>query len=226
MSRQMVELESVGKFYKNGPEELHILNNISMTLEKGKTVVITGESGSGKSTLLNLIGGLDYPTYGTIRVDDLQIDSAGEEKLSYYRNRQVGFIFQFHYLMKDFNARENVMLPAFMGGERRSRALERADYLLEQVGLEKRKDFHPSQLSGGERQRVAVARALINSPKIVLADEPTGNLDEGHSKVVADILFNLAEQFNTTLVVVTHDMSLSSKADTHFHLREGQLEVQ
>jgi lipoprotein-releasing system ATP-binding protein len=222
----MVILDSVGKFYKNGPEELHILNNISMTLEKGKTVVVTGESGSGKSTLLNLIGGLDYPSYGTILVEELQIDSAGEEKLSYYRNRQVGFIFQFHYLMKDFNARENVMLPAFMGGERRSRALERADLLLDQVGLENRKEFHPSQLSGGERQRVAVARALINSPKIVLADEPTGNLDERHSKVVADMLFELAEQYNTTLVVVTHDMSLSEKADTHFHLREGRLEVQ
>ena len=215
----MVILESVGKFYKNGPEELHILHNISISLEKGKTVVITGESGSGKSTLLNLIGGLDHPSYGTIHVGNLQ-------KLSHYRNRQVGFIFQFHYLMKDFNARENVMLPAFMGGERRSRALERADLLLDQVGLEKRKDFHPSQLSGGERQRVAVARALINSPKIVLADEPTGNLDERHSKVVADILFDLAEQYNTTLVVVTHDMSLSEKADTHFHLREGRLEAQ
>ncbi len=222
----MVELESVGKFYKNGPEELHILNNISMTLEKGKTVVITGESGSGKSTLLNLIGGLDYPTYGTIRVEDLQVENASEEKLSNYRNRQVGFIFQFHYLMKDFNARENVMLPAFMGGEKRSKALERADALLDQVGLEDRKDFHPSQLSGGERQRVAVARALINSPKLILADEPTGNLDERHSKVVADILFQLAEQYRTTLVVVTHDMSLSDKADTHFHLRKGCLEEQ
>lgn len=222
----MVVLDNVGKFYKNGPEELHILHTISMTLERGKSVVITGESGSGKSTLLNLIGGLDYPSYGSILVEDLQIDTAGEEKLSYYRNRQVGFIFQFHYLMKDFNARENVMLPAFMGGERRSRALERADILLDQVGLEKRKDFHPSQLSGGERQRVAVARALINSPKIVLADEPTGNLDERHSKVVADILFDLAEQYQTTLVVVTHDMSLSDKADTHFHLREGRLEEQ
>lgn len=222
----MVVIDKVGKFYKNGPEELHILHAISMTLEKGKSVVITGESGSGKSTLLNLIGGLDYPSYGTIRVEDLQIETAGEERLSYYRNRHVGFIFQFHYLMKDFNARENVMLPAYMGGEKRTRALERADLLLDQVGLEKRKDFHPSQLSGGERQRVAVARALINSPKIVLADEPTGNLDERHSKVVADILFDLAERYTTTLVVVTHDMSLSDKADTHFHLREGRLEEQ
>ncbi len=222
----MVVLDKVGKFYKNGPEELHILHAISMTLEKGKSIVITGESGSGKSTLLNLIGGLDYPSYGTIRVEDLQIETAGEERLSYYRNRQVGFIFQFHYLMKDFNARENVMLPAYMGGEKRTRALERADLLLDQVGLEKRKDFHPSQLSGGERQRVAVARALINSPKLILADEPTGNLDERHSKVVADILFDLAEHYSTTLVVVTHDMSLSEKADTHFHLREGRLEEQ
>src|SRR6056297_2530285 len=222
----MVVLDNVGKYYKNGPEELHILHNVSLTLEKGKSVVITGESGSGKSTLLNLIGGLDYPSYGSIKVEDLQIDSAGEEKLSYYRNQQVGFIFQFHYLMKDFNARENVMLPAFMGGEKRSKALERADALLDQVGLEDRKDFHPSQLSGGERQRVAVARALINSPKLILADEPTGNLDERHSKVVADILFDLAEQYETTLVVVTHDMSLSDKTDAHFHLRKGCLEEQ
>ncbi len=222
----MVVLNRIGKVYKNGPEELHILDDISLRLEQGSTTVITGESGSGKSTLLNLIGGLDSPSYGTITVEDLEVEKASEEKLSTYRNRHVGFIFQFHYLMKDFNARENVMLPAFMGGEKRSKALERADFLLEQVGLEKRKDFHPSQLSGGERQRVAVARALINSPKIVLADEPTGNLDERHSKVVADILFELAEQYETTLVVVTHDLSLSGKADTHFHLHEGRLEVQ
>ena len=222
----MVVIDSVGKLYKNGPEELHILHSISMNLEKGKSVVITGESGSGKSTLLNLIGGLDYPSYGSITVEGLHIETASEEKLSNYRNRHVGFIFQFHYLMKDFNARENVMLPAFMGGERRQRALERADYLLDQVGLEKRKDFHPSKLSGGERQRVAVARALINTPKLVLADEPTGNLDERHSKVVADLLFELAEQYQTTLVVVTHDMSLSEKTNIHYHLREGRLEEQ
>jgi lipoprotein-releasing system ATP-binding protein len=187
-------------------------------------VAITGESGSGKSTLLNLIGGLDVPTAGTITVDGTRIDTASEEVLTEYRNRRIGFIFQFHYLLKDLTACENVMMPAYMGGMKRRTALQKAEELLRKVNLSDRKDFYPSQLSGGERQRVAVARALINEPDMILADEPTGNLDERHSAVVADMLFQLADTFDTALIIVTHDRSLSARAELQYMLRKGVLE--
>jgi lipoprotein-releasing system ATP-binding protein len=219
-----VILEGVGKTYINGPEKLHILKDIGFEISKGETIIITGESGSGKSTLLNLIGGLDYPTFGRIILGDMRIDTASEQELTGYRNRHVGFIFQFHYLLKDFTAEENVMLPAFMAGEQKKRATERARRLLEDVRLSDRMQHFPSQLSGGERQRVAVARALINSPSIILADEPTGNLDERNSAVIEDMLFSLAKRFDTSMVVVSHDTSMTSRGDSHYHLTGGMLE--
>jgi len=218
-------LEDVGKTYRNGPEELHIIRGVNLDVPAGGTIAITGESGSGKSTLLNLIGGLDEPTGGRITVAGMRIDTASEEMLTEFRNKRIGFIFQFHYLLKDLTACENIMLPAYMGGMKRREAMKRGEQLLEQVQLSNRKDFFPSQLSGGERQRVAVARALINSPDIILADEPTGNLDERHSGVVADMLFELTESLNTTLLIVTHDRALSMKADYQYTLKQGVLET-
>jgi len=217
-------LEEVGKTYINGPEKLHILNGIGFEISKGETIIITGESGSGKSTLLNLIGGLDYPTFGSITLGEMRIDRASEQELTRYRNRHVGFIFQFHYLLKDFTAEENIMLPAFMAGEPKKSATDRARRLLEDVRLSDRMQHYPSQLSGGERQRVAVARALINSPSIILADEPTGNLDENNSAVIEDMLFSLAKRFETSMVVVTHDNSMTTRGDSHYHLSGGVLE--
>ncbi|HDQ13990.1 MAG TPA: ABC transporter ATP-binding protein [Sediminispirochaeta sp.] len=219
----LVEIVNLGKIYKNGSEELHILRGVDLKIARGSSILISGESGSGKSTLLNLIGGLDRPSYGSVKVGDFMVDHGSEEEMTAYRNQQVGFIFQFHYLMKDFSALENTMLPAFMGGEAKEKALKRAAELLERVELGDREDFYPSQLSGGERQRVAVARALINEPDIVLADEPTGNLDEKHSEIVAELLFDLSKFFETTLVVVSHDLSLAKRADRHLRLNEGVL---
>lgn len=222
-STSTVLLHDVGKTYLNGPEELHILRGVGFEVEKGESLIITGESGSGKSTLLNLIGGLDYPSFGEVRVCNIRVDTASEEKLTFYRNKTVGFIFQFHYLLKDFNAVENVMLPAFMGGLSKKRATEKAKKLLRDVRLEERMEHFPSQLSGGERQRVAVARALINSPEVLLADEPTGNLDELNSGVVEELLFSLAKKFNTSMIVVTHNRSMAERADSHYHLAGGIL---
>lgn len=219
-----VILDGVGKDYINGPEKLEILKGLSFKIEAGETIIVTGESGSGKSTLLNLIGGLDYPSFGSIRIGDMRVESASEAELTEYRNRYVGFIFQFHYLLKDFTAVENVMLPAYMGGVPKKRAVERAQELLEDVRLADRMDHYPPQLSGGERQRVAVARALVNSPSILLADEPTGNLDENNSEVIEDILFSLAKRLNTSMVVATHDRSMTERGDSHYHLTGGVLE--
>ena len=221
----LVHVRDVGKIYRNGPEELHILRGVDLDVDQGRKIAITGESGSGKSTLLNLIGGLDFPSRGSITVAGFRVDGTPEDKLTYFRNRKIGFIFQFHYLLKDLTACENVMIPAYMGGMKKKTAMEKAEKLLEQVNLAERKNFFPAQLSGGERQRVAVARALINAPEVILADEPTGNLDERHSALVADILFDLADTFRTTLILVTHDHILSSRADLQYSLRKGALET-
>ena len=221
----LVHVRDVGKIYRNGPEELHILRGVDLDVDRGRKIAITGESGSGKSTLLNLIGGLDFPSRGSITVAGFRVDGTPEDKLTYFRNRKIGFIFQFHYLLKDLTACENVMIPAYMGGMKKKAAMEKAEKLLEQVNLAERKNFFPAQLSGGERQRVAVARALINAPEVILADEPTGNLDERHSALVADILFDLADTFRTTLILVTHDHILSSRADLQYSLRKGALET-
>jgi lipoprotein-releasing system ATP-binding protein len=221
---RLADLKDIGKTYLNGPEELHILRGVELAIESGEIVIITGDSGSGKSTLLNLIGGLDYPSFGTIEACGLRIDRAGEEELTVYRNKSLGFIFQFHYLLRDFTALENVMLPAFMAGEKKKSASERALGLLEAVRLSDRVSHFPSQLSGGERQRVAVARAMINTPSLILADEPTGNLDEDNSQIVEDLLFSLTRSYKTSLLVVTHDRRMIGRGDSHYHLSSGILE--
>ncbi len=218
-----VSIEGVCKVYRNGPEELPILRDVRLEVAPGSLVVITGESGSGKSTLLNLIGGLDSPSSGTIRVNGYDVHAMREHELTGYRSRVIGFIFQFHYLLRDFTAMENVMLPLYMaGGDRRS-AVARAESLLRDVRLADRMHHYPSQLSGGERQRVAVARALVNDPALVLADEPTGNLDEGNSGIVQELLFSLVRTYGKTLLLVTHDASVAGSAERHLHLEHGEL---
>lgn len=223
MSEPILALEGVSKTYASASEKLTILNNISVALEPASITVITGESGCGKSTLLNLIGGLDTPSSGTIRVGKYLVSSLEEEGLTEYRRSVIGFIFQFHYLLKEFSALENIMLPALIAGATREEALQRAGRLVSEVGLEEREHHYPAELSGGERQRVAAARALVNDPLIILADEPTGNLDEGNSRIVEDLLFSLVRKRGRTLLLVTHDRALAGRGDRRFGLHRGEL---
>jgi lipoprotein-releasing system ATP-binding protein len=220
-----ISLQGLRKVYQSGSEDLVILDDISLDIPPGSLVVVTGESGSGKTTFLNLLAGLDKPSGGSIRVGDWEVGGATEARLSHYRSRVISLVFQFHYLLKEFTALENVMLPAWMAGESRRAATERARGLLELVGLGGRTHHFPSQLSGGERQRAAVARALVNDPALLLADEPTGNLDERNSRMVEELLFDLAGRFGKTLVLVTHNSRLAEDGTKHLHLAQGRFTV-
>ena len=218
-----VRCRRVGKRFQSGSEELHVLRGVELSVERGVSLAITGASGSGKSTLLSLIGGLDRPSSGEVLVGDWEVSSLPERLLADYRASAVGFVFQFHYLLKDFSALENVALPAYMRGEARATAFSRARSLLGDMGLADRANHFPSQLSGGERQRAAIARALVNSPGLVLADEPTGNLDEGSAGAVRELLFGLSPRYGATLILVTHDRELAAAADLHYELAGGEL---
>ncbi len=220
---KVVEIEKLFKKYKSGTDDLVILEGLDLTLEKGKKLIITGESGCGKSTLLNIMGGLDRGSGGIVRICGADVEQMEEKELYNFRNRIIGFVFQFHYLLKELTAAENVMMPMFIRGETKKKSLEEAEKILAKVNLAERASFYPYQLSGGERQRVAVARALINNPSILLADEPTGNLDEKNSRIVEELLFSLVAQQNTTLVMVTHDASLSERGDSTMKLEKGRL---
>ncbi|TVQ37952.1 MAG: ABC transporter ATP-binding protein [Spirochaetaceae bacterium] len=221
---EIVRIDHVSKVFVTGNEQISILVDVQLTVIAGTVVVVTGESGSGKSTLLNILGGLESASGGTVRVAGYRVHTLDEFELSAYRAHSLGLVFQFHYLLKDFTALENVMLPAYMAGIPRREALSRARELLQSVGLERRAEHFPAQLSGGERQRVAVARALVNDPDVVLADEPTGNLDERNSAVVRQILFDMVRSRAKTLVLVTHDAALASYADRHLVLAHGVLQ--
>jgi lipoprotein-releasing system ATP-binding protein len=219
----LVSVSSLVRRFVTGSETLEVLRDVSLAVPEGSTAAISGESGCGKSTLLGLIGGLDRPTAGSVLVGGRDITELGESDLSKYRNREVGFVFQFHFLLKDFTALENVIIPGMLGSES-SRALrERGRQLLAEVGLDQRMDAWPLELSGGERQRVAVARALINEPRLLLADEPTGNLDERNARTVEDMLFSLVQRHGRTMILVTHDSALASRAESRFLLAAGAL---
>jgi lipoprotein-releasing system ATP-binding protein len=221
----LLEVAGLCKVFRAGSEDLTVLDGVSLTVREGSTVVISGESGSGKSTLLHLIGGLDSPTAGRIRFQELEISGLREAELVEYRNRRLGFIFQLHYLLKDFNALENVFLPAAIGGFPAAAARRRAARLMEQVGLAERRTHYPSELSGGERQRVAVARALMNDPQLILADEPTGSLDERSSAQIRDLLFGLVGEYRKTMILVTHSRELAEAGDLQLVLEHGRLRL-
>jgi len=222
----LLTVTNIVKNYVSGTETLHILKGINFEMEEGKSAAISGQSGSGKSTLLNIIGGLDRTDEGSVLIGidkKTEITSLSEKEISRYRSKSVGFIFQFHYLLKDFTALENIMLPAFIAGLKKKEALDRARALIADVNLEGRASHFPSQLSGGERQRIAVARSMVNDPQLILADEPTGNLDPQNSEIVADLLYNSALKRGKTLIVVTHDKKVVSKASVRFVLENGIL---
>jgi lipoprotein-releasing system ATP-binding protein len=219
----LVAVRSLARRFQNGAESLEVLTDVNLEVPRGTTTAVTGESGCGKSTLLALIGGLDRPTSGSVVVGETEVTRLEEAELSRYRSRDVGFIFQFHFLLKDFTALENVIIPGMLGSRTTRSLRERGRQLLAEVGLEKRMNAWPVELSGGERQRVAVARALINEPALLLADEPTGNLDERNGRNVEDMLFLLVERHARTMIVVTHDGGLAARADGRYLLSGGAL---
>lgn len=204
--------------------DLHILRGLDLRVEDCEAVAIVGASGSGKSTLLHLLGALDRPTGGSVRIGGTDIAELDEHGAAALRNDRIGFVFQFHHLLSDFNAIENAMMPALIRGDDRPAAQERAADLLHQVGLGDRFEHKPQELSGGEQQRVAVARALVNRPLVVLADEPTGNLDAALSEEVQDVLFELRDRHRVALVVVTHNHEVASRAERVLRLTGGVLE--
>jgi len=216
-------LENISKRYKTGETVLHILKDLDFTVTKGEKIAVTGASGIGKSTLLHVLGGLDHPDKGKIFIEGEDIYSLGDEKVAGIRNKKIGFMFQFHHLLPEFNAVENVMMPSLIGGADRKFSLKKADKLLKKVGLVNRMHHKVTELSGGEQQRVALARALIMDPIVLLADEPTGNLDRKNSADVHMLLEELNRELEMTLIVVTHNMELASLMDKQVTLKEGSL---
>jgi lipoprotein-releasing system ATP-binding protein len=219
----IITINQLEKTYVSKGETLTILKDLSLLVPEGQKVIVVGESGSGKSTLLNIIAGIDSATKGTVIAGDWKISDLKEKDLTDYRANFLGLVFQFHYLLKDFTALENVFLPAYMKGLSKKEAIEKAKVLLEDVGLADRMTHLPNELSGGERQRVAVARALINDPKLILADEPTGNLDPANATMISDLLFSMVEKHKKTLILVTHDSKIAQKGDVCYSIKDGKL---
>ena len=215
----MIEIRDVEKNYG----ALKVLQGISLTIENSKVVTIVGPSGAGKSTLLHLIGTLDRPDGGEIVIDGTRLDKLGDDQLSEFRNRHIGFVYQFHHLLPEFTAAENVALPAMIAGKSRKEALRHANELLDFLKLRERAEHKPAQLSGGEQQRVAVARALMNNPELILADEPSGNLDTDNAKKLHQLFFDLRDQFHQTFIIVTHNEELATLSDRKIQLQDGRV---
>lgn len=215
----MIDIKGITKSFGS----LQVLKGIDLHIGKGEVVSIVGPSGAGKTTLLQIIGTLDSPDEGTVVVDGIDTGGLSAGKLSEFRNRHVGFVFQFHQLLPEFTAIENVMIPAFIAGKSTSEARQRATELLDFMGLSDRAKHKPNELSGGEKQRVAVARALINNPSVILADEPSGSLDSQNKAELHQLFFDLRDKFGQTFVIVTHDETLAKITDRTIHLRDGMI---
>jgi putative ABC transport system ATP-binding protein len=219
----MIELKNVTKTYELGGEKIYALNDVDLKINDGDFIAIVGPSGSGKSTLANMIGGLDMPDSGEVLIDESNIVKMSDKQLSEYRNKKIGFIFQSFNLQPTLTALENVTVPLIFGHIKSSERKKRAKECLDAVGLSDRIKHRPSQLSGGQRQRVCIARALVNNPSIIIADEPTGNLDSNKGKEIIDILKDLNQNAKITLIIITHDLSLAKEAKKIITIKDGKL---
>ena len=216
----MIEVKNVHKSFG----DLEVLKGVNLEVQKGEIVAIVGKSGAGKTTLLQIIGTLDRPTQGYVKVNGLRVTDYGDRELAAFRNKHIGFIFQFHQLLPEFTALENVCIPAMIARQKESDYKPRAEKLLRDLGLGDRMDHKPNALSGGEKQRVAAARALMMAPDIILADEPTGSLDEQHKQELSDLLLQLRKSYGQTILLVTHDKELASIADRIIEIKDGVIE--
>jgi len=223
IQRDAVVIEATGlkKSFSSSDGMLNVLNGVNLKIRSGAMVSVVGESGAGKSTLLHILGGLDRSSEGGLQVCGRNYSDMDDNELADFRNRNIGFVFQFHHLMADFSALENVMIPLLIRGDNSVESGEKASYLLEKMGLSDREKHRPGKLSGGEQQRVAVARALATDPKVVLADEPSGNLDQRTASALHDTLLELNESFGTTFVIATHNREFAARSDTMYELSEG-----
>jgi lipoprotein-releasing system ATP-binding protein len=224
MSEIILSAKEIHKaFTKANNQKLEVLKGVSIDIEKSKISMIVGASGAGKSTLLHIISGLDFADSGSVTICGTDIFNMSDDKLSKFRNKNIGFVFQFHHLLPEFDAQENVAIPIMIAGESLAKAKKRAEELLELVGLKERLTHKPSELSGGEAQRVAMARALANSPQIIFADEPTGNLDTANSEILHKVIFDIKEKLNTTFLIVTHNPELIKLGEVVFEMKDGMI---
>ncbi|MGZ3865135.1 MAG: ABC transporter ATP-binding protein [Bacteroidia bacterium] len=215
----MIRAENLNKYYGS----LHVLKNISLEIKPAEVVAIVGASGAGKTTLLQLLGTLDRPDDGKIYIDGTDVSSLSSKKMSAFRNKHIGFVFQFHHLLPEFTALENICLPAFIAGTSKKSAEERAMKLLDLLGVSQRAEHKPNELSGGEQQRVAGARALINSPAVILADEPSGNLDSNNAQELHKLFFDLRKELSQTFIIVTHNNELANMSDRKLVMQDGRM---
>ncbi len=222
----MLKAINISKDFNDGArDDLHVLKDITFTLEHAETSAIIGSSGSGKTTLLNILGGLDEPDSGQVFLNDVDVHKLSEKERCIVRNKNFGFIYQFHHLLPEFTALENVAMPLLIKGDSVEQATLRAEKVLDDVGLKPRLHHKPSELSGGERQRAAIARALVHQPECILADEPTGNLDRKNAEQAIDLIINLNKEYNTSLVIVTHDLKIAERMSSIYTLEDGVLKA-
>lgn len=221
MSEPLLEVSDIYKTFESGVEQTPVLHGVSFDLKRGESLSITGGSGAGKSTLLHIIGTLEPPTSGTVKFKGQEVSKWSDDKKAEFRNLNLGFVFQFHYLLNEFTAIENVAMPARVSGMSKAESLDKAADLLKHLGMDHRENYFPSSLSGGEQQRVAIARALIMNPGLILADEPTGNLDKKNSQIIKELFLKVVDEYKVGLIVVTHDLNLAESFQRTKHMKDG-----